>query len=106
MDTPERAAQAQRLLDLSRKVSEIDDLSVICGDFNVEPASDTLKILVDAGMTELVTDQSYKTTRNSYYKKPGKFADYMLINRENEVQNFQVVHDPEVSDHCPLVMEL
>lgn len=106
MDTPERAAQAQRLLDLSRQVSETGDLTVICGDFNVEPESETLKILQGAGMVELVTQRGFKSTRNSQYKKPGKFADYMLINREDEVRDFQVVHDPEVSDHCPLVLEL
>ena len=106
MDTPARIAQAQRLLDLSRQVSEIDDLSVICGDFNVEPESETLQILKSAGMTELVDDRGFKTTRNSHYNKPGKFADYMLINCQIEVQDFQVVYDPEVSDHCPLVIEV
>jgi endonuclease/exonuclease/phosphatase family metal-dependent hydrolase len=106
MDTPERAAQAQRLLDFSRRVSEVDDLSVICGDFNVEPDSETLKILNGAGMVELVTHRGFESTRNSHYKKPGKFADYLLVNREDEVRDFQVVHDLEVSDHCSLVMEL
>lgn len=106
MDTPERAAQAKRLLDLSGRVSCAGDLSVICGDFNVEPDSETLRILDVAGMVELVTRRGFKSTRNSHYKKQGKFADYMLVNRENDVRNFQVVHDPEVSDHCPLVLDL
>jgi endonuclease/exonuclease/phosphatase family metal-dependent hydrolase len=106
MDTPDRAAQAHRLLDLSRQVSEAGDLSVICGDFNVEPDSETLSILTNAGMVELVKDRGFETTRNSHYKKPGKFADYMLINRKDAVRDFQVIHDPEVSDHCPLVLEL
>lgn len=106
MDTPERVAQARRLLDLSRQVSEPDDLAVICGDFNVEPGSETLGIFEDAGMTELVTGRGFASTRTSHYAKPGKFADYMLINREDAVRAFHVVHDPEVSDHCPLVLEL
>lgn len=106
VDTPERVAQAQRLLELSRQVSEAGDLSVICGDFNVEPDSETLKIFNDAGMVELVTNRGFKSTRNSYYKKLGKFADYMLINNENDVRDFQVVHDPEVSDHCPLILDI
>lgn len=38
--------------------------------------------------------------------KPGKFADYMLVNREDAVKDFDVIHDPEVSDHCPLVLDL
>ena len=104
MDTPERADQARRLLDLSRQLERPGDLAVICGDFNVEPGSETLSILAGAGMTELVTGRGFESTRNSHYKKPGRFADYMLINRAEAVQSFDVVHDPEVSDHCPLVL--
>jgi len=106
MDTPERTAQARKLRDLSRQVSQPDDLTVICGDFNVEPDSETLSILTDAGMTELVTGHGFDSTRNSHYTKSGRFADYMLINREEAVKGFNVIHDPEVSDHCPLVLEL
>lgn len=106
MDTPERAAQAHRLLDISRQVSKTGDLTVICGDFNVEPDSETLDILRAEGMSELVTQRGFKSTRNSHYKKPGKFADYMAINREDDVHDFQVVYEPEISDHCPLLLEL
>lgn len=106
MDTPERAAQAQKLLDLSRQLSEPDDLTVICGDFNVEPDSQTLSILTQAGMSELVTGRGFDGTRSSHYKKPGRYADYMLINREDAVKGFDVIHHPEVSDHCPMVLEL
>jgi endonuclease/exonuclease/phosphatase family metal-dependent hydrolase len=106
MDTPERVEQAKRLLDLSRQASEAEDLAVICGDFNVEPDSETLALLGDAGFSELVTGRGFTTTRNSQYKKPGKFADYMLISDADAVQKFEVVYDPEVSDHCPLVLTL
>ncbi len=106
MDTPERAKQARRLLDMSRSLAEPNDLRVICGDFNVEPDSETLSILSSAGLTELVTGRGFDSTRNSQYKKPGRFADYMLINKENAVGGFHVIHDPEVSDHCPLVLEI
>ncbi|MGV2068597.1 endonuclease/exonuclease/phosphatase family protein [Agrobacterium sp. 22-226-1] len=105
-DTPERAEQARRLLDLSRSVSENEDVAVVCGDFNVEPGSETLAILSNSGLTELVTARGWEGTRSSHYKKPGRFADYMLINQEAAVNDFKVVHDPEVSDHCPLVLDL
>lgn len=105
MDTPARAVQAQRLLELSRYVSEPDDLAVICGDFNVEPASETIALLERSGMTELVRRHGFKSTRSSHYKKPGKFADYMLVNQPNAVRSFDVVHNPQVSDHCPLILE-
>ena len=106
MATPERAAQAQKLLDLSHQVSGPDDLTVICGDFNVEPDSQTLTILSGAGLSELVTERGFNSTRNSHYKKLGRFADYMLINREEAVKGFDVIYDPEVSDHCPLILEI
>lgn len=106
MDTPERAAQASRLLGMSNAVSSPGDLTVVCGDFNVEPDSETLRILERAGMVELVSRYGFNGTRTSHYRKPGRFADYMLIDREEAVRSFQVVQDPEVSDHCPLVLEL
>lgn len=106
MDTPERADQAQRLLELSRQVTEPEDLAVICGDFNVEPDSKTLHLLSDAGFSELVIGHGITRTRTSHYQKPGKFADYMLVNDPDAVQSFDVVYDPEVSDHCPLVLTL
>lgn len=106
MDTPERADQARRFLDISQQVSNPHDLTILCGDFNVEPESETLSILKGAGLHELVTGQGFTGTRNSYYKKPGKFADYMLINNQNAVENFDVVYEPEVSDHCPLILEV
>lgn len=106
MDTPERAEQAQRLIGLSQQVSEPEDAVVICGDFNVEPESETLRALTDAGLSELVTGHGFASTRNSQYTKPGRFADYMLINDVDSVQKFEVVYDPEVSDHCPLVLTI
>ena len=106
MDTPERLAQARRLLDLSNRVSDPDGVVIICGDFNVEPDSETLRLLRDAGLTELVTRRGFDGTRTSHYTKPGRFADYMLVNHESEVTRFDVVHQPEVSDHCPLVLEI
>lgn len=106
MDTPERAAQAHRLLDLSRRVSEPGDLVVVCGDLNVEPESETIRILTAAGLTELVTARGVQGTRTSHYTKPGRFADYMLVSDAGAVRGFDVVRDPEVSDHCPLVLDL
>ena len=106
MDTPERTAQVLRLLALSDQISQPGDVAVICGDFNVEPGSDTLKILSGAGFQDLVTGGNFTGTRTALYEKPGRFADYMLINRADAVQGFDVIRDPVVSDHCPLVLKL
>lgn len=106
MDTPERLAQAAKLLDLSRRISQAEDFVIVCGDFNVEPESATLDLLRHAGLTELVTSRGFESTRTSYYRKPGKFADYMFVNRVEEVVGFDVIYEPEVSDHCPLLLEI
>ncbi|MEM6783841.1 MAG: endonuclease/exonuclease/phosphatase family protein [Bacteroidota bacterium] len=105
-DTPERAAQAHRLLGLANAVADADDLAVICGDFNVEPDSETLRLLAQAGFTDLVTRGGFAGTRTSHYKKPGRFADYMLVNDVSAVVEFDVVSTPEVSDHRPLLLRL
>lgn len=102
IDTPERAAQARRLLDLSTSIAEPGDLAVVCGDFNVEPGSETLRLMAAAGLTDLVTSRGHASTRTSHYVKPGKFADYMLVSDVGAVADFSVVTTPEVSDHCPL----
>lgn len=106
MDTPERRAQADQLIRFSRQLSDPSDLVVVCGDFNVEPDSETLERLVSTGLTELVAARGFPGTRTALYAKPGKFADYMLISHVDAVKDFQVVYDPEVSDHCPLVLTL
>ncbi len=105
-DTEDRILQAQRLADLARSISELGDDLVVCGDFNVEPNSKTFDILGEIGLVDLVTSRGFDGTRNSHYKKPGRFADYMLVRPSTKVISFDVVREPEVSDHCPLVLEI
>jgi endonuclease/exonuclease/phosphatase family metal-dependent hydrolase len=106
MDTPERTEQARKFVSIATRNAQDGDLLIVCGDFNVEPESETLKILSAAGLTDLVTTRTNQGTRSSYYKKPSRYADYMLVNAYVNVLDFNVVFDPEVSDHCPLVLEI
>ncbi|MCB1499329.1 MAG: endonuclease/exonuclease/phosphatase family protein [Bauldia sp.] len=101
-DSPERAAQARRFAALVKEVARADEPLIVCGDFNVEPGSETFAILADLGVVDLVTGRGFEGTRTSHYAKPGRFADYMLVNGRAEVRAFTVVSEPEVSDHCPL----
>jgi endonuclease/exonuclease/phosphatase family metal-dependent hydrolase len=105
-DTPERLVQAARFADLVGCVAEPGDRLVVCGDFNVEPDSQTFAALARFGLTELVTARGFAGTRSSHYRKPGKFADYMLVNEVVKVLGFDVVEAPEVSDHRPLLLEI
>jgi endonuclease/exonuclease/phosphatase family metal-dependent hydrolase len=106
MDTPERLAQAEKLKQLTERIAEPGDRIVVCGDFNVEPQSRTFEILRPLGLTELVTAGGHAGTRTSHYAKPGRFADYMLVDDVAAVIGFQVVSQPEISDHCPLLLEI
>ncbi len=106
MDTPERAMQAHKLVSMATGMAENNDPLIVCGDFNVEPNSETLKILSQAGLTDLVTTLTTKGTRTSYYTKPKKYADYMFVNKHIKVLNFNVIFEPEVSDHCPLILTI
>jgi endonuclease/exonuclease/phosphatase family metal-dependent hydrolase len=106
IDTPDRAVQASRFLALSEQVSTPGDLRILCGDFNVLPESETLRVLSARGFVELVTARGFPGTRTSLYRKPGRFADYMLIDDPAAVRHFDVIVEPEVSDHCPLALTI
>lgn len=106
MDTPERLAQAGKLAELVNFVSEPGDRIVVCGDFNVEPESQTFEVLRNLGLTDLVTGNGFTDTRTSHYKKPYRLADYMLVNDHAEIIAFDVVAEPEVSDHRPLCLDI
>lgn len=106
MDTPERIEQAKRFVGMIRSVARPDERLIVCGDLNVEPGSRTFDILAEIGLRDLVTEQGFSDTRSSLYKKAGRYADYMLINRPVDVLTFTVVEQPEVSDHRPLLLQI
>jgi endonuclease/exonuclease/phosphatase family metal-dependent hydrolase len=105
-DTPARLRQAERFLALVEATAAPGDGIVLCGDFNVLPGSRTFGILSAAAATELVTAGGFPGTRTSWYAKTPRFADYMLVNDAVRVKAFTVVTEPEVSDHCPLLLEI
>lgn len=106
IDTPERLEQAHRFVALIETVTQPGDRLVVCGDFNVEPGSRTFEILANLGVKDLVVGCGHSDTRTSHYKKPGRYADYMLVNEAVEVLAFEVVEQPEVSDHRPLLLHI
>ena len=62
-DTPARAAQARRLAELVEQSGEEDDLSIVCGDLNLLPDSDTFRVLAEVGLTDLVGTADTRTSR-------------------------------------------
>lgn len=100
-DTPERIAQSEKIRDFLRA---IDGPKILCGDFNLEPSTESLKIAGE-GMRDLVREYGVTSTRTSLYEKPVRFADYIFVSPDIEVKNFKVLPD-EVSDHAALLLEV
>lgn len=98
-DSEDRVLQSQKLREHYDRMA---GKRIICGDFNLLPGTDSLKIIGE-GLRDLVAEHGVTSTRSSYYTKPLKFADYIFTSSEVEVEHFEVLQD-EVSDHLPLVL--
>jgi endonuclease/exonuclease/phosphatase family metal-dependent hydrolase len=102
-DTAARRQQAARLATLVTRLRQRDDLTVVCGDFNLLPDSETFGVLGSLGLVDLVRDTP---TRTHLYRNDLPHADYLLVSDASAVEDFRVVTDPVVSDHCPLVLDI
>ncbi|MCZ4521820.1 endonuclease/exonuclease/phosphatase family protein [Rhodococcus ruber] len=102
-DTPARADQARRLSAIVEQMHSTSDVVALCGDLNLLPTSATFQVLGRQGMVDLVGEAD---TRTSLYRKPIRSASYFLISRVDSVRHFEVVQQPEVSDHRALLLEL
>ncbi|MGF7006159.1 endonuclease/exonuclease/phosphatase family protein [Aminobacter sp. BE322] len=105
-DTPARDAQTKMLIEMIGTLRQDGDGLVVCGDFNVLPGSRMLAALRDIGLAELVTSRGFTDTRTSFYRKTPRFADYMLVSGNVAVRSFELVAEPEVSDHRALLLEI
>jgi endonuclease/exonuclease/phosphatase family metal-dependent hydrolase len=100
-DNEERINQSKRIVEFMKG---LNNEFLICGDFNLEPNTESLKILEDFGLRNLIKENGITSTRTSFYKKPVKFADYTLVSKGVQVKKFEVLPD-EVSDHSAMYLE-
>ncbi len=100
-DTAERFIQADNIIKFLKNTP---NLHILCGDFNLMPENKSLKMIEDLGMKNLIKEFDISSTRSSYYKKPCKFADYVLINKDIKINEFKVLPD-EVSDHLAMYLD-
>ena len=99
-DTPERLEQSAMI----RKFSDAHEgKKILCGDFNIIQDGNALGIL-EEGMTNLVKKYNISSTRNSFYSKDEKFADYFFVSNDVETIDFKTFPD-EVSDHLALFLD-
>lgn len=102
-DTPARRAQAQRLAELVDRSRQAGDVVVVCGDLNLLPDSETFAVLAKIGLVDLVGTAD---TRTSHYPKPIRHASYLLVSDPAAVNRFEILAEPEVSDHRALLVEI
>ena len=112
-DTPARKRQAERLAQLVTRVRAPapppasvpapGDFTVVCGDFNVLPDSETFAILGGIGLRDLIRTAD---TRTSRYPRVVRHANYMLVSDVDAIRGFEILAEPEVSDHRALVLDL
>lgn len=106
LDSPERLMQSKNVIDfLSQETGE----KILCGDFNLMPETQSIKMIEDAGMIDLIKAWHIPETRSklsSYYGKPDyqKFADFTFVSEEIKIKKFEVP-PVEVSDHLPMILE-
>jgi endonuclease/exonuclease/phosphatase (EEP) superfamily protein YafD len=100
-DSEDRLNQSKKIKEF---VETLQGNVVMCGDFNLLPNTQSVQILEDIGLKNLIKETGVTSTRTSHYTKPDKFADYIFISRDINVKDFKVLPE-EVSDHSALYLE-
>lgn len=106
-DTEHRIEQSNRIKNF---LNNIEGEKILCGDFNLLPDTESIKIIEQTGMDNLIKKYSITSTRPEiYFKTKGAnsptYADYVFISSSIEINDFKVLPD-EVSDHSPLYLEI
>lgn len=96
-DTEDRIKQS---LNVKNVLNNAKGEKILCGDFNLLPDTESLKIL-EKGMRNLIRDYKIQDTRGKLYPKKLRYADYILTSNKLKVLDFKV-HNEEISDHLPL----
>ena len=100
LDTPERLIQSKKVKDF---LATRNSKKIICGDFNLMPDGESIKIL-EQGMTNLIKEYNIQSTRSKFYQNGPRFADYILVSPDIKITDFKVFQD-DVSDHLPLMLD-
>ena len=99
-DTPDRIKQSENIVDFMKTVN---GKSILAGDYNLLPNTKSMKLL-EKQLRNLISEYNVETTRNLFYTRPEKYADYILVSPDINVIDFKVLPDV-VSDHLPLFMD-
>lgn len=93
-------SHSHKILDEMRNAK---GLKILSGDFNVTPASKTIKI-IEREYSNLVLKHGIQTTRNLLSKRPHEVVDYIFINETIKPYSLSAATEI-VSDHRALILE-
>lgn len=106
-DTEERITQSQ---EIAKFIQELSGEIILGGDFNINPDTQSLKIIESIPLENLISKYNIQTTRTSLYPKEKRdvwpHADYVFVNNEVNVVDFKVDVDSDVSDHAPMFLKI
>jgi len=107
LDSEGRINQSKRIKSFAKKVTKDNDALIICGDFNLFPNTESIRLMAE-GMKDLIADYEIETTRsriNPYYgsKSEQKYADFCFV-KNVDISHFEVPLDVEASDHLPMYL--
>lgn len=107
LDTPERLRQSEIIVNFA---SDLSGEKIICGDFNLLPETESVKMFERAGYTNLIKYFGIATTRGKLCKilhpeftNRQEFADYVFASAGVSAKSFSVPDVP-ISDHLPMIL--
>lgn len=106
-DTPARLEQSQKIIEF---LNTKKGAKILCGDFNLEPDTKSIRLIEDSGMRNLIKEYNIKDTRGPINHKlyegisKQRFADYVFVDGDIKALDFQCPY-VAISDHLPMILE-
>ena len=105
-DTPQRLEQSKKIIEF---IESRSGEKILCGDFNLDLNTESVRMIEDSGMINLIKKFEIKDTRGPINKEkypddPQNYADFTFISPGITVKSFQVPQLP-ISDHLPMILE-
>lgn len=107
LDTRKRIKQSLEVLKI---LNTQKGKKILMGDFNLMPSTESVRMIEESGLVNLITKYKIKNTRgrgNPYYGTPEEqgFADYTFISPDITIKSFEVP-DILISDHLPMILNV
>lgn len=83
-------------------IKNLEGSVILCGDFNLSPESESIK-LIDENLMNLSVQHKLKTTRSKLTYK-NEVCDYIFVSQDIKVNSF-VMDDTIISDHNALILD-